>query len=229
MAKRKKAMSDSDAERLKQYNAKMLIEPKRPQQFYSELERPRRIPWSIRQIDESLFTTQRKVISQHAVNAEFQFPLVLWGDVGPGKTYLAAHVYMKFPTTAVWFISSEFFRKTADVLEHGELFSEDEAGNSTEYSIQTWWGFLTEAGLVVIDDVGVGEKSTSHNEALWELMERRRHKPLIFTSNRSPDNSDRLSLWEIYDERVMSRIHGGTCIQLSGHDLRAAGGIKDFA
>ena len=190
------------------------------------VERERRLPWSVAAIDRTMFNSSRQIIIQRATANDFRWPCCIYGEVGRGKTYLAAAIYMDWPGPAVWFTYTEFCRHVAQLKSTGELHFSTNDGASYEFSLDSWWEYLTNAGLVVIDDIGVGKLEEARNEALWEILERRRHKPLILTSNLSPDNTDKESLYGHFDTRVLSRIQGGECIQLGGYDLRASGGVR---
>ena len=62
------------------------------------VERERRLPWSVAAIDRTMFNVSRQVIIQRATDNEFRWPCCIYGEVGRGKTYLAAAIYGHFDT-----------------------------------------------------------------------------------------------------------------------------------
>ena len=153
-----------------------------------------------------------------AVKESKEWPIYLCGNVGVGKTCVAADLYSRWPGSAKWMRFSQFCDRTAQLQRDGEatFYEEDRC---FEYTRESWWDSIGRTGLYVIDDVGVGMPGDiDRTEALWNLLEARTRKPVILTSNLHPDK-----LFEHYDQRVVSRIFAGTRLFLHGKDQRAIG------
>lgn len=151
------------------------------------------------------------------VTETLQWPIYLFGNVGVGKTCVAAHFYREFDGSAKWMRFTQFCDRSAQLLRDGEA-TFWEGDQCYQYSRENWWESIGREGIYVIDDVGVGERDVIRTEALWNLLEARTRKPLILTSNLHPDK-----LHDQYDQRIVSRIYAGTRIFLNGPDQRAAG------
>ncbi|TPV94837.1 MAG: hypothetical protein B7733_12945 [Myxococcales bacterium FL481] len=92
---------------------------------------------------------------------------------------------------------------------------EREYGQVTD-SPRWWWERYAERGLVCIDEIGARENvSDFHYETLKRAMDSREGKPVVLISN---EPIDRLA--RIYDDRVASRMAGGTVIEFGGPDQR---------
>lgn len=79
-------------------------------------------------------------------------------------------------------------------------------------------GRMRDAALVVVDELALREPTPPQFEATWELINARSGKPTIITSNLAPD-----ALVRIYDDRTVSRICGGTIVEMNGPDRRLHG------
>lgn len=74
----------------------------------------------------------------------------------------------------------------------------------------------TDASLLILDDLGVRKPSEGMFHLLFDILELRKTKATVITSNKSLDE-----LCEIYtDGRIYSRIAAGTVMQLTGTDRR---------
>lgn len=74
----------------------------------------------------------------------------------------------------------------------------------------------TEASLLVLDDLGIRKPSEGMFHLLFDVLEVRKSKPTIITSNKTL-----VELCEQYtDERIFSRLAAGTVMQMTGTDRR---------
>lgn len=78
---------------------------------------------------------------------------------------------------------------------------------------------IADASLVVFDDVGLRDPSPAAYEAFYLMVESRKDKPTIYTSN-----LDASQLCATFDDRIASRLLCGTRIRMRGDDRRLAKG-----
>ena len=145
-----------------------------------------------------------------------QWPLYLYGHTGAGKTFAAGLVYSAWKKPAAWWSLEEF----CDILKgynnsHTQLIRRS-GGQQIELTLNNLWKWVESAGLIVIDEIGTRQASSQRFDALLRLLDVRRGKPMILTGNIDP----KAAIAELYDERVQSRIVGGSIVVLKGQDLR---------
>ena len=76
----------------------------------------------------------------------------------------------------------------------------------------------TDSSLLVLDDLGIRKPSEGMFHLLFDVLEVRKAKPTIITSNKSL-----VELCEQYtDERIFSRLAAGTILQINGDDRRVS-------
>lgn len=201
-------------ESLEQYLARLRLADRASKQSPTEQRRP--LPDGVADLDESRIpagTLERLRI--HASKGEW--PLYLKGEVGRGKSYTAAAVYRRWTGTAVWMNFFDFCDRAMRLAKDGEL-SMYVNGTAVEYTRENWWRGIVSVGLVVIDEIGSGKSHEWRNEALWNLLEKRKGRPLILTGNIDLDG-----LGEKFDERIQSRIAAGAPVTFQGRDMRLDG------
>jgi len=74
---------------------------------------------------------------------------------------------------------------------------------------------------VILDDLGLRPPTDTMYQSLFDVLEWRKGKPLLITSNKSPED---LAL--LYDDRIKSRLRAGTVVNMDGPDRRAAKGFR---
>ena len=79
---------------------------------------------------------------------------------------------------------------------------------------------LQDAALIVLDDIASRAPTGPQLDGLRMILEYRRGKPLIITSNLGPD-----SLETVLDDRCASRICGGWCHEFKDGNKRLQGAI----
>lgn len=225
-AQPEKEMSETDRLRRDEYWRKM--REGTPTAVSAPAKADRKIPGREFDIDLHKFTQARLSIIRDAVSGNMKWPMYIYGEVGRGKTFLAAAIYKEWASNGpvLWMPYTQYCDRCDDLRLKRELCITDGFRNF-EFSVETWWDYIRAADLVVIDDLGVGEKGPWRNEWIFELLERRHRKPLIFTSNlhfdnlQGPMNIAHSTIFEVFDGRVISRIREGRPIHLQGHDMRA--------
>jgi DNA replication protein DnaC len=156
-----------------------------------------------------------------------EWPLYLHGGTGVGKTSIAALLYRRMKTQPMWFRADDFLLTLATGRTAREPMSVetiDEDGGIVR-KLVTFAQFQRHIGstsCVFLDDLGVRrDPSSSMRSYLFDLFEQRIRKPLVITSNLSPEE-----LADIYDDRIISRIKRGTVLHVRGADRREGRGKR---
>lgn len=136
-------------------------------------------------------------------------PIYIHGDTGRGKTCLAALLY-RTAETPLW-------RRCDDFLLTLATTRTDHAYNAEIAKAK----FAT---CLFLDDIGLRKPTEAMNQILFDLLEIRKGRPTVITSNHSPEH-----LAELYDDRITSRILAGTIITLQGSDRREGQGKRHLA
>jgi DNA replication protein DnaC len=130
-----------------------------------------------------------------------RFPVYLTGDVGRGKTGLAAVLY-RIAKRPIWRRADSFLLDLS--MGRGDDTYRNEIRKASE------------ASLLVLDDLGVRKPSEGMFHLLFDVLELRKSKPTGITSNKTLDE-----LCEVYtDGRIYSRLAAGTVMTLIGSDRR---------
>jgi DNA replication protein DnaC len=130
-----------------------------------------------------------------------RFPIYLTGDVGRGKTGLAAVLY-RIAKRPIWRRADSF------LLDLSQGRGDDTYRSEIRKA--------AEASLLVLDDLGVRRPSEGMFHLLFDVLELRKTKPTVITSNKTLDE-----LCEVYtDGRIYSRLAAGTIMTLIGEDRR---------
>jgi len=138
-----------------------------------------------------------------------QDSLLLQGDTGLGKTFLAsaiANVAVAAHRTVVYFTFSEFM----DLVRMHKL----EDGVDSREGIQR----LLDADLIVLDDLGAEKVTDFVGQELFNLINQRlnRQLPMVVSTNLQPDEIE-----DSYGQRIASRLlFGFEALQLRGRDVR---------
>lgn len=153
--------------------------------------------------------------------AESPWPLLVWGDVGTGKT--------RFGLIVNDFYSGSFM-DFADLmaeyaaLRRSELDSEDSVvvltPNVRKVRETEWIESLAGPRVFVVDDIarrGDTQSETSR-ELLSRFLDRREGMPTVLISNLGP-----MDLATAYDDRVGSRMCCGSVVKVAGADMRIGG------
>lgn len=145
---------------------------------------------------------------------ESPWPLFINGPPGSGKT-CAALCYLDHKGVGIYHTVETWV----------ELCKEAAAGRAThstgyKRTILDVRRDMRESLVVVIDELGLRKlPDREYTNLHWAIDVRGSKKPLICISN-----LDLKRLVQVYDDRIASRLRGGTCVQTSG-DRRMAKGI----
>lgn len=145
---------------------------------------------------------------------EHNLGMTFWGNVGTGKTYLAACIANSVIEQGFSCLMTSFPR----IID----------GAWDEQKREAYFESFTLYDLLVIDDLGVERKTGYVNETVTKVIDRRCNsgKPVIVTTNLTPahmvDKSNDLS-----DRRVYSRLFTmARPIEVKGSDLRETIGAE---
>ena len=138
------------------------------------------------------------------LNPSPRVPIYIHGSVGAGKTGLASVMY-RLAKRPIW--------------RRADSFLLDLSMGRSDDTYRTELRKAAEASLLVLDDLGIRKPSEGMFHLLFDVLEVRKSKPTIITSNKTL-----VELCEHYtDERIFSRLAAGTIMQITGEDRRVDG------
>lgn len=153
-----------------------------------------------------------------------RYPLYIHGPTGTGKTCLAALLFRSCSRPPLWARADDLLLslscgRTSDQRISVEL---SEQTDSTTRRARRGLPFsevmhkISDTHCLFIDDIAVRKPTESMRQIFFDLLEIRKARPFVITSNHSPED-----LCELYeDDRILSRLLRGTVLHLSGSDRR---------
>ena len=136
-----------------------------------------------------------------ASNPSPRLPIYVTGSVGTGKTGLAAVMY-RLSRRPIWRRADSFLLDLS--MGRSDTTYRDELRKAAD------------ASLLVLDDLGIRKPSEGMFHLLFDVLELRKTKPTIITSNKTLDElSDQYT-----DGRIYSRLAAGTVMTIGGDDRR---------
>lgn len=135
--------------------------------------------------------------------------IIFLGDVGTGKTHLAAAIANYL--VEEFACSVEFYNFSEALSEIRAAFSDDDNNQNLERK-------MCEADMLIIDDLGKEKATVFSNEVLYRVINYRYKEklPIVVTAN-----TDLASLYERLDEAVFSRLVSiCKAVQMQGIDYR---------
>jgi DNA replication protein DnaC len=199
---------DADATRLLVRQAAMKIrdrctKPHEP----SESGLQRKMPPGYEEADENKIQEKDAVLEYiRRVRDNRSWPLYIHGRPGVGKTSIAALMYSRCVGSALWLRADTFLKEVAF---------------ATTEELRTWRQKIRGTSCVFLDDLGVQAPTPQMLVALFDLLEDRKGKPLVITSNHNLQ-----ALSQIYETRIVSRLSAGATLWLDGNDQRRGQGDR---
>ena len=167
-------------------------------------------------VNESLRETLRETINAGP------YPLFLYGGVGSGKTSAMSLAHACWPTHSYWYRLEEFVTDITTCRQSkNKSVTKTYNGMPFDRTESMLWKFAASPNLWCIDDFGTRTVSAAGFEIVFRLLNERKDKPTIITSNLSPEQ-----LAELHDERIASRLRAGTVIEVTAPDRRKGRRLK---
>ena len=153
---------------------------------------------------------------QACCSGDAPFPLFIYGPAGTGKTCAALDLCDHVAGRVLF---RDFSEITEEVRESklGHLEATGTHDSCRIYPAE-YWRQWCKYDLAVIDEIGERAAVSDHQwEVLKNAIDKRHRRPTVLISNLSLSE-----LGKIFDDRIASRIGGGTVIRLEGDDRRVA-------
>ena len=151
-------------------------------------------------------SSQVRSVIDDCVSGKSQWPLVMFGEAGSGKTCTAL-------VLADWAGSAKYTTQVqlcSDIIaaNKGQLrWSGGHAKSAREI-----WSAWKNANFTVLDELATRKTVTDFQyETIKQAIDLREGQPSIVISNLSIKEID-----SVFDDRIASRLRGGTIIELSG-------------
>lgn len=136
-----------------------------------------------------------------------RFPVYVYGPVGTGKSGIAAVLY-RIATSAIWRRADSLLLDLSMGRNDGKYVQEMSKIESTH--------------VLVMDDLGLRKPSEGMFHMLFDILERRKAKMTVITSNHSPEQ-----LRDVFEDgRIYSRLMAGTPLACEGKDRRVEGHVR---
>ncbi len=148
-----------------------------------------------------------------------EWPILLHGPAGTGKSCIAALLYRNWPGYPLWLDAGAFVIQMMTARRDGAAPYYHTNGNRADRDISEngMINWMRESPLVVLDDIGNRRPTDAQFDALLAAINARSGKPLIITTNCNPEQ-----LTSLFDDRFASRLLAGTVIEVGGQDRRLA-------
>ena len=163
---------------------------------------------------------EQRATIRNACNQE-RWPLILSGSFGSGKTCAAACLYGQFSHLPMWYRCDDLLLQLA-TGRMGMITTEylNDLGELTTAEV-TYTKFvqrLGERSALFLDDLGIRKPTEAMYQAFFNILEWRKNKPLIITSNKSFSE-----IAQLYDDRIADRLAVGTLVKFTGRSRRQKG------
>ena len=138
------------------------------------------------------------------------WPLVLVGPAGTGKTCAILSLLDRVCGQTRYWAEPEACAQLIDAAA-GRLHG----GGAYDITVAGWWQRWRDAAMAALDDIGGRTISDHRYETLKRCLDTRTGKPTVYATNMTLAQIDKL-----YDDRIASRLAGGTVVYVTGQDRR---------
>jgi len=161
--------------------------------------------------DIDLILPEIRAVIRECTRGLAPWPLLICGQVGIGKTRAALAVHDWYGGM-FW----EFATLVRDfgLSKGGMLFDMAHIYAPKIYQ-QEFWRRISDAALVIVDEIGAKQQTDHSHEALMTLCGIRECRPLMMLTNLLPSEIE-----TAYDDRAASRMTAGTVCVVRGDDRR---------
>lgn len=161
-------------------------------------------PNKLRQL-EGIDAKHRSAI-RAVVEGKAPWPLLLTGEAGSGKTCAALCMIDAF---GGWYLTVTQLTEMLIAAQQGRL----QWSSGYARTVEEIWTAWERAHLTVLDELGGRKVSDFHYETVKRCLDLREGRPAVFISNLDIDH---LIGPELYDDRIASRLAGGSVIETTG-------------
>lgn len=177
--------------------------------------------------DEACWSQVTKAVDTILVDAfkARRYPLYIHGPTGTGKTCVAALLFRSCSKPPLWARADDLLLSLSCGRTSDQRISVELSEDSAETGMRRTRRGLTfgsvmhrisDTHCLFLDDIAVRKPTESMRQIFFDLLEIRKGRPFVITSNHSPEE-----LCELYeDDRILSRLLRGTVLHLSGGDRR---------
>ena len=147
-----------------------------------------------------------------------RWPLLLTGNVGAGKTCAAACLYGAYSRMPMWHRADDLLLGMATGRTDGIFVDVKNELNEVERRKLAFNTFVSRVGsttCLFLDDLGTRRPTESMLQAMFDIMEYRKGKALVVTTNLSVQG-----IAELFDDRIADRFACGTIIKFEGDSRR---------
>lgn len=156
-----------------------------------------------------VMATAKKYVQNWKQMYQDNIGLLLFGDIGTGKTFAAACIANALLDMGVSVLMTDFSRIVNDMMDF-------DTGNNNDYIRN-----LNRYSLIIFDDFGVERETRTALQYVEDVIDSRykAKMPVVITTNKSVEEMKKEKRIEY--QRIYSRILGMTvAIQVTGNDLR---------
>ena len=142
-----------------------------------------------------------------------RWPVLITGDVGVGKSTVAALCYRDWSGLTAKYMTASSAASTLKKAEFGGVVLPGALDSIGDVALLRSWCERT--GLLVLDDLTNGLSHEGAKAALWRIIDGRAGRPAVYTANGSPDE-----LAAFFGLSLKDRLFHGTSILWPGKSKR---------